>query len=303
MELRIHDVATFVNVVRTGSITASARELGVTPSQVSKAVARLEGAVRTRLCTRGAHGLALSPTGRQLFPRLEQMLALARSLGRNEEPDRGELTIAAPSSLLPPILPGIVSSLPQTRVRGIELLPALLRGYASEEIFEVAILPDGIAGVPSKWANVRIGELRKSLLGTPAVAKSLGPRPTVDQIRRAPFVAPVAYDGGRFVAATDDCPLSLEERTIASEVGTMDLALRLAAECGHLVFGPVIAAQRELKEGLLVEIPVDDWNVSETLFLACHNDRVLARAQAAILEVVRGALASVPEPRRRQGRR
>jgi DNA-binding transcriptional LysR family regulator len=296
-ELRLQDLTTFTNVYRTGSITAAARELGVTPSQVSKAIARLERATRRRLFTRGARGIGLTSAGRQILPRVEQMVSLARLLDREEKAPDGELTIAAPSSLLPPILPSVVAALPGIRVRGIELPPALLRGYAAEEIFDVALLPGRMAGRPAKWAHLRIGDLRKSLLASPAVASKLGLRPTVEQVRAAPFVGPVAYDGGKFVASTDDCPLSLSERTIASEVGTMGLALRLAAECDYLVFGPVIAAQRELKDGSLVELSVRGWQVSETLFLACDAERVLARVQTAIVQAVRSALADVPVPR------
>ncbi len=290
-ELNLQDLSTFLQVYRTGSVTSVARELEVTPSQVSKAISRLEGALRVRLFTRGARGMALSSAGRQVLPQVEQMVSLARSLARVERAPEGELTIAAPSSLLPPFLPSLIAAMPRMRVRGIELPPALLRSYAAEELFDVAILPDGMSGLPSKWANVRIGELRKSLLGSPALARKLGRRPTMNQLRRTPFVGPVAYDGGKFVPSTDDCPLGLGERTIASEVGTMDLALRVAAECDHLVFGPLIAAQREIENGSLVELPVRGWTVSETLFLACDAERVLARVQTTILEAVRSVLA------------
>jgi DNA-binding transcriptional LysR family regulator len=41
-DLRVGDLMTFLAVRRSGSITAAARELKVTPSQVSKAISRLE---------------------------------------------------------------------------------------------------------------------------------------------------------------------------------------------------------------------------------------------------------------------
>jgi DNA-binding transcriptional LysR family regulator len=295
-ELRLHDLSTFINVYRTGSITSAARELGVTPSQVSKAIARLESALRVRLFTRGARGIALSASGSQMLPQLEQMVTLARTLGHVEKAPEGELTIAAPSSLLPPILPELIRALPRMRIRGIELPPALLRGYAAEGIFDIALHSGNTAGFPSKWASVRIGELRKSVMGSPAVAKKLGSRPTIDQVRGVSFVGPIVYDGGKFVASTDDCPLGLGERTIAAEVGTMSLALRVAAECGHVVFGPVIAAQRELKDGSLVELKVRGWNLSETLFLVCDAERVLARVQVKIVETIRSLLGDIPDP-------
>ena len=41
-ELLLHDLLTCLNVHRTGSVTAAARELNVTPSQVSKAIASMD---------------------------------------------------------------------------------------------------------------------------------------------------------------------------------------------------------------------------------------------------------------------
>ncbi|HEY2510495.1 MAG TPA: LysR family transcriptional regulator [Polyangiaceae bacterium] len=293
-EPRLADVSTFLNVCRTGSITGAARELGVTPSQVSKAIARLEAALHTRLVTRGARGIGLSAAGRQLLPRLQQVVSIMQSMARTGGPPDGELTLAAPSSLLPPILPRVVNALPRMRVRGIELPPELLRSYSAEELFDVAVLPGGMTGLPSKWANLRIGELRKSLFASPHVARELGPSPTPEQLQRWPFVGPLARDGGEFVQSNDDCPLAPNERTMGAEVGTMDLALRVAATCDQLVYGPVIAAQRELNAGTLVELRVPGWDVSEELFLACDVERVLARVQTQIVSAVRAALFELP---------
>jgi DNA-binding transcriptional LysR family regulator len=289
-ELRLNDLFTVIEVYRTGSVTSAARHLGVTPSQVSKTISRIEAALKARLFTRGVRGVALSPIGRRMIPQIEQMMALSRALGGTEKPAEGELTIAAPSSLLSPLLPGLVHALPRMRVRGIEVPETLLRAYASDEIFDVALLPGGIPGLPTKWANVCVGELRMALLASPTLARRLGPRPTIEQMRGVPFVGPVAYDGGKLVTIRDDCPLPVEERKIASEVATMDLALRVAAACDYVVFGPVLSARAELEAGTLVELDVRGWSVSEPLYLACHTERLLARTQRTILEVVRGAL-------------
>src|SRR6266852_4405230 len=59
LDLHLADVNTFLVVQRLGSVTASARQLGVTPAQVSKAVARLEAQLGSKLFTRSARGVAL----------------------------------------------------------------------------------------------------------------------------------------------------------------------------------------------------------------------------------------------------
>ena len=46
------DMAVFARVVDAGSFSAAARQLGLTPSAVSRRVARLEGVLRVRLLVR-----------------------------------------------------------------------------------------------------------------------------------------------------------------------------------------------------------------------------------------------------------
>ncbi len=289
-ELRLADLSTFVTVHRTESVTAAARELGVTPSQVSKAITRLERTAGATLFTRGARGLALSSRGQQLLPQFTEVVRVLESLDRVDSPADGELTLAAPSSILPPFLPRVAQALSRMRVRGIEFPPALVRRYAADGLFDVALVTGSIAGLPPKWESLRVGELRKSLFASPALAKKLGSKPTLAQVRAVPFVGPLAYDSGKLVSSPDDCPLGFSERTIAVEVGTMELALRVAAEAGHLVFGPVIAAAHYVAEGTLVEVRVPGWDVAEQLFLACNAERVLARVQVTITQVAREVL-------------
>src|SRR5260370_41255608 len=73
-ELRIADLGTFLTIVRLGSLSGAARALRVTPSQVSKAVSRLERQLRLQLLRRGTRGVAVSDEGMRLVPRIEDAL-------------------------------------------------------------------------------------------------------------------------------------------------------------------------------------------------------------------------------------
>src|ERR1700740_3552065 len=95
-ELRIADLITLLAVQRTASITGAARELRVTPSQVSKAVGRLERHFGVRLLVRGARGVAPTPAANRMLPHLAsavQELRRMSSAGEEREPEF-ELTIA-----------------------------------------------------------------------------------------------------------------------------------------------------------------------------------------------------------------
>jgi len=290
-DLRLGDVATFLAVQRVGSVTATARELEVTPSQVSKALARLEAQLGGVLLSRGARGVGLTALGKRLLPELERV---AERVGRLRRPDaalepRSEVTFAGASYLVSAMLPALAASQPGLRVRGLELPPALVRAYAAENVFDMALL--GAARLPPSWSSAEIGVVRKSCFASPRLAGELGPDVKPERLRDVPFIVPIYVVGGRFSVADDDCPLPLAERRLGHETQTIAVALELAARTEQLVFGPVLAARRHLEAGALVEIRVRGWNVAEPLHLACNEDRVLARVRTAALPALRRVLA------------
>ena len=71
--------ATFAAVADAGSVAGAARELGVGKATVSKALARLEGALGLPLFHRTSRRLTLTPSGHELVPRARAMVAAARA--------------------------------------------------------------------------------------------------------------------------------------------------------------------------------------------------------------------------------
>jgi DNA-binding transcriptional LysR family regulator len=294
-ELRLADLATLLAVHRTASITGAARELRVTPSQVSKAISRLERYFGVRLLVRGARGVAPTPAARRMLPRMESAVQELRRIGDgrdNREPDV-ELTIAGPSYIIGHVLPAIAAHLPHARLRGLELAPAYLRAYIAENAFDIALSPGGISACPTSWTSDAAGELRSALLGRPSFVKKLGAPPLpVERVRTLPFIAPVTPGTDRFVAIDDDCPLPLEERRVAHEAQTVGAALEFASRTEHVVFGPVLAARRFLELGAIVEIPVAGWDVRDTVHVLCNGDRVLSRVRTAVVRGTREVLSA-----------
>jgi len=286
-ELRIGDIQTFLAVRRWGAITAAARALHVTPSQVSKAVARLEAQIGAALLSRGARGVSVSAAGQRLVPHLEEVVKRIEILRASES--RSELTVAAPSFLSSLLLPVIAAARPEQRVRGIDLPPALVRAYAAENFFDVA-MTIGPERFSDAWVSSPIGEIRKGLFTTPAVGARLGRAPvSPERVREIPMIAPIYNHNGQFMIADDGCPIGAERR-LGHEVQTVALALDLAARTGQLVFGPAIAARAHVASGALVEVRVAGWDVRQMAHVACNGERLLARTQAVIVEAVRGEL-------------
>ena len=292
-ELRVGDLTTFLAVKRSGSVSGAARELGVTPSQVSKAISRLEGLLHLRLLSRSSRGVALSDQGRLVLPHIETAVARLQALERTDSPSITEVTVAGPSYLIAAFLPAIAGCQPHLHVRGIELAPSLVRAYAPENFFEMAILGRSADRMPTNWVSVRVGETRSAVFATPALARRLQPFPvSVDKLRSVPFVTPIYNADGRYLAVDDDCPLTVAERKTGHAAQTVGIALELASATSQLVFGPVVAARRFVATGALVEVPVRGWAVKEPLYVCCNADRMMAKVQTAVVKAMREAAAA-----------
>ncbi|NDY90195.1 LysR family transcriptional regulator [Ideonella livida] len=72
--LRLDDVALFVRVAELGSLSAAARERQLAVSQVTRALARLEGCCGLRLMHRSTHGLSLTDEGDTFLTHARQLL-------------------------------------------------------------------------------------------------------------------------------------------------------------------------------------------------------------------------------------
>ncbi|MFM0498532.1 LysR family transcriptional regulator [Paraburkholderia caledonica] len=95
---RSGELEVFVRAVESGGFTAAARDFGMTPSAVSKLVARLEQRLGTRLINRSTRKLQLTPEGCAFYERGIRILAdldeAERSAGIHGTP-RGRLRVNA----------------------------------------------------------------------------------------------------------------------------------------------------------------------------------------------------------------
>ncbi len=295
-ELRLADLATFLAVHRCGSITGAARELHVTPSQVSKAVARLEKELGVTLLSRSVRGALVSDAALRILPDLQQVMASVRRMYRGEHAPQRVLTIAAPSYLCASFLPVIAQAQPHLFVRGLEMPPAMLRAHAAENFFDLGLI-GGTVRLPPTWQSASVGDLRKALLMRPSLAERMGPLPVAQKrVAEVPLITPVYNLNGQYVPVDDDCPLDQSQRRVGHEAQTIGVALELAMVCDQAVFGPAIAARRHIEAGWLVEVPVEGWNVSEPLHFAWNADRLRATEQRAILAALTATMASIAAP-------
>ena len=286
-DLRVADLLTFLAVVRSSSLTAAARERKVTPSQVSKAITRVEAHFGRKLVERGSRGVVLSEAGRVLAPALEAIVTQLET-ARAASPDGAEITLGAPSYLQTSLLPVIGLAAPSVRLRAFELPPSLLRANAQDDGFDILLLPGGAEHLPPSWVAEKVGEMRRGLFASPALRARLGKGPVpLARLAEVPFIMPIFRQQGRVVPVDDDFPIPRTQRKIGHQVQTFLVGLEVASQTEQLAFGPAIAAHRHVASGALIEIPIEGYSVTEPLAFACNVDRVSARLRTTFTTALR----------------
>jgi DNA-binding transcriptional LysR family regulator len=282
-DLRLDDLVAFLTIARSASMSAAARELRVTPSKLSKVVARLERQFGRSLLSRTAQGVRLNQEGHAFATEVHTIVTRLHTLQRSPLPEAPPMGVGAPSYLLAAALPAFADLVTTSRFRGVELPPSLLRSAFGERLFDIAILPGGCPKLPPSWAESAVGDITKGLFARRDIAARLGRGPVdPERLLAHRFVTPSYYANGGFVAVSDECPIPLERRRTGNEVASFALALDVAVATGELVFGPRLAARGHLQRGDLVEIPVAGWDIRESLHLCCETNRVSKRLRDAM---------------------
>lgn len=116
----VDDLNLFVRIAQLHSISAAARDLGLTPAGASARLAALERKLSARLLHRTTRQATLTEDGLAFLPHAEHVVHAAESaraaLGREQAAPRGTLRVAAPASFarmhIVPGLPDFCSQYP-----------------------------------------------------------------------------------------------------------------------------------------------------------------------------------------------
>lgn len=154
----LSDMVVFARVVDAGSFSGAARQLGLTPSAVSRQVARLEGVLRVRLLERTTRKLRLTEAGSAAFTRCQALVAAAREVmalsDSQSATPRGLVRVSMPKAfgrqVVHPLMPAFLARYPEVDV---QLIITDRTVDLFEESVDLAIRitdapPPGLAGRP-----------------------------------------------------------------------------------------------------------------------------------------------------------
>ena len=183
----IQEMAVFARVVGAGSLSAAARELGLSPALVSRRLAALESRLGVRLINRTTRSLHLTDDGATYYEACARVLAdieeadATVSAGRVEP--RGTLRVALPASFglqhIAPLIPRFAERYPQVQLalslsdRTVNLI---------EEGFDLAVR---IAHLEDSSLTARkLAPNRRVVCASPAYLARHGTPRTPDELAR-----------------------------------------------------------------------------------------------------------------------
>ena len=284
---RLSELQALVQVAERGNLSAAARQLGVSPSAVSKLMTRLETRLGVQLLHRSTRKVQLQPEGWRLYEQGQRVLAdldeLERSVATAAEP-RGTVRITASSStghmLLVPRVPRLLAEYP---------------GLSLDLRFtdEVVDLADAGIDIAVRWGQLpasdliarRLGQTRQAIVAAPAYLAAHGCPQQPDELQ-----AHIRL-GWNYRRAIPAWPFQVDGRRVEVDIGDVvrvndgDVMRQLAIAGAGLARLSVYHAWHDLAARRLVPV-LEAFNTGElepihAVYLG-RPDRVPARTRAVL---------------------
>lgn len=218
-----HDFEIFARVIATGSMSAAARELGVTPALISKRMQKLEDRLGVRLLQRTTRQVALTEVGQGFYERVLTILSSVEDaesyVSRRSESVRGSLKVTAPTTFgrmhVAPYLARLMRQNPDITIT-LDLSDSFVDLVA--EGFDVAIriaeLKDSSHVAKKLAANTRV------LCATPKYLETNGTPQSIADLASHQCLSPASQDQWNLVSADGPVHIRPEAalRTNSNEV-------------------------------------------------------------------------------------
>lgn len=300
MKWRLDDIAAFVQVVETGSVTGAAQRLNLSKSVVSKRLADLEAALGVTLVRRSTRQVAPTDQGTALY---EQMRVLLRRLDETAEDIaedasglRGSLRVTAPmsfgTSYLAPILLEFAHRHPALEL-ALDLDDRMLDLVAGG--YDLAVRIGRLSD--SSLIARRLCTSRRVVCCSPAYARRRGLPASIEELSRHECIDYAYVNTNRLwqfePAEPDGVPRSVVIRgRICANNGEV---VRDAAIAGlGLVVLPLFIVADALRHGRLVQALPGAMPIPDTINAVYPPMRYLPRKVRALVDHLVAALAGVP---------
>jgi DNA-binding transcriptional LysR family regulator len=256
-------VSVLMAVVEAGSMARAAEALGLTPSGVGRAIARLEARIGVRLLERTTRTMRLTDEGRRFYERVGPMLdgieEAATEAAGAANVVRGRLRVNLDPFFSRAVLAGrVVTFLELYPTLRVELIMRDSVGDLVADGFDLALR---FGDPPVAFTARRLVETRILTVASPAYLAAHG-RPThpaeISEHACIDFWDAAhgrAYDW-EFRRGAEILPVSVKSRLLTSDSGTLLEACRAGAGIAQIM---ELGTHESMADGSLVEL-FPDWN-------------------------------------------
>jgi len=260
----LNEMLVFARVVRAGSFTRAAAELGMPKSTVSRKVSDLEERLKSRLLQRTTRKLSLTDAGRTYYDYCARIAGeiedAERAVSRLQERPRGPLRVTAPvnAAFLGPIVSDYLKRYPDVRLdlfctaRAVDLV---------EERFDLGIRAGTLAD--STLIARSLGSVSWFLVATPAYLKRRGRPRSPDDLKKHDcllFGAGIDSAGVRLENADTSVQVALSARFMVTD---MDVLHAVTAAGLGIALLPAFHCVDDLRARRLERV-LADWNAPST---------------------------------------
>jgi len=289
--LRFDDLQLFVRTAETGSLSAAARQLDVSPAVASAALKRLEQQLQVRLLARSTRSLRLTPEGELYLVHarlaLQSLEEGRQQLVGSQEGICGVLQLSAPSDLgrntLLPWLDEFQGEHPQLQLR-------LLLADRVTDLFRDPVDIALRYGAPEDSSLVALpvaADNRRVLCASPSYLARHGSPQSVEELHQHNCLLYMlhgrAYDRWRFQDGKREVLMNVAGDRVCDDA---DVTRRWAVAGRGVVYKSWLDVAEDVHEGRL-QVLLPNWLGEPTpLYLVCAHRAQLSKSVHLLREFV-----------------
>jgi len=255
-----NEVAIFIKVVKAGSFSRAAKELGMPNSTVSAKISSLERRLGVTLIQRTTRKLNITPAGNAYFKRcmmgMEEIKAAEAEIANIQGEPQGLLRITAPTEFGSTLLPGLISEyikkFPKVR---IEVLLTDRRIDLLSENVDLAIRAGEMKD--STLIAKRIGSIYFAPFASPKYLKAKGTPLHPRELKQHSCLqfTPLGVDEWKMTSSKGSLNVPLSGRVLMNDMAALK---KMAVMGDGIVFLPTYYCYTEVSNKQLIRI-LPEW--------------------------------------------
>ncbi|MFQ4138109.1 LysR family transcriptional regulator [Nodosilinea sp. PGN35] len=294
---RLTLLQTFVRIADAGSISAAARDLGLSQPSVSRQLAELESRFNAQLMRRTTHDLSLTPVGAELLADARRLLdsweALEEKHLETEDALRGQLKVVAPIALGQLYLANIAFQFQKQH-------PLLSLSWQLEDR-NIRFAEVGcdcwikIGSVPDESLTIEpLGRVERLMVAAPELLEAYRQPKSPSDLEIWPCVALEPFEGGRIPLSKSSgktIVVSLSVRLVTNNIFALHRAV--LAGLGIAVL-PRWFIEEDLNHGRLIDL-LPQWRAPKLpIHVASLSKSYQPRRLRSFLEILRTEIPNLP---------